>query len=144
MHGTVRKSESPNLTAFVTADLRFDIPTIKADAKARYAGKLEFINRYTGTPKRFWQWRIARRQVDLAWREARGQLHDIVFDRLPGELPYTAEEVARMAQLRATISGAAVTARGNADFKTASGEFRQINWNAQQRAYRAIMRNRIT
>jgi hypothetical protein len=141
MHGAARKTEPTHLSAFVTADLRFDIPAIKADAKARYAGKLEFINRYTGAPKRFWQWRIARRQIDLAWREARGQLHDIVFDRLPHRLPYTAEETARMAELRATVIGLCpVSAPGIADFKAASGEYAQINWNARQRAYFAIIR----
>jgi hypothetical protein len=130
-----------HLTAFVTADLRFDIPAIRADAKARYALKLDFINRYTGSANRYWQIRQARQAIRLAWREAREQHHRIVTDRLPLPLPYTAEEAARRAQLRATIIGLCpASAPGMADFKAASGEYAQINFNARQRAYFAIIR----
>ena len=127
------------LTAFVTADLRFDIQAIKADAKARYGAKLDFINRYTGTAKRYWQWRQARQAVRQAWREAKGQLHEAVFARLPRDLPYAPEELDQLAQLRNAMKCCGVTARGNADFKSASRTLAQINFNAQQRAYRAII-----
>jgi hypothetical protein len=128
------------LSAFVTADLRFDIPAIRADAKARYGLKLDFINRYTGAPQRHWQRLQARRAISAAWREARGQLHEIVLSQMPRQLPYTPAEAERMAELRAAMGSAAITARGNVDFKSASGEYAQINWNAQQRAYFAIIR----
>lgn len=129
-----------HLSAFVTADLRFDIAAIKADAKARYARKFEFINGYTGRAKRHWQWSLARRAMLQAWKEAKWQLHCIVFDRVPHELPYTAEEAARVALLRNRINGAAITAQGNAEFKTAAGEYAQINSAAHRRAYFAIIR----
>jgi len=128
-----------NLTAFVTADLRFDFRAIRADAKARYATKLDFINRYTGTPKRYWQRAQARQAIRLAWREARSQLHGIVLDRMPRELPYRPEELDQLVQLRNAMKCCGVTARGNADFKSASGTLAQISWNAQQRAYREII-----
>ena len=128
-----------HLTAFVTADLRFDIPAIRADAKARYALKLDFINRYTGSARRYWQLRQARQAIRLSWREARSQLHGIVLERMPRDLPYTPEETARMSQLRAIAGCAPVSRQGNADFKSASGEYAQINWNAQQRAYRNVI-----
>lgn len=130
-----------HLSAFVTADLRFDIAAIRATAKARYGEKLDFINRYTGEPKRHWQLLQARRAVAGAWREAREQLHHIVTDRLPSPLPYTPEEVARLAELRSTVIGLCpASAHGMADFKSASGEYAQINWNARQRSYFAIIR----
>ena len=128
-----------NLTAFVTADLRFDYPAIRADAKSRYASKLDFINRYTGSAKRHWQIAQARQAVRLAHREARSQLHNLILDRMPRDLPYTPQEAARMSELRAIAGSSPITSRGNADFKSASGEYAQINWNAQQRAYRAIL-----
>jgi hypothetical protein len=127
------------LTAFVNADLRFDISAIKADAKARYGSKLDFINRYTGSARRRWQRLQARRAVEGAWREAKSQLHNLVFDRMPRELPYTPAEAARMQQLRAAMGCAPVSGLGNADFQTAAGECARINWNAQQRAYHAII-----
>lgn len=131
-----------NLTAFVTADLRFDIPAIRADAKARYAEKLDFINRYTGEPKRYWQWCQARQAVRGAWREARTQRHNIVFDRLPSPLPYTPKEAARMAELRGAVTGICpASSLGMADFKAASGEYKQISFAAEQRAYFAIIRD---
>lgn len=129
-----------HLTAFVTADLRYDIPAIRADAKARYAAKLDFINRYTGAPKRHWQWRQARQAVRQAWREAKEQLHEIVFDRIPRQLPYMPEEAARMAALRAAMGSSPITLRGNTEFRDASREYAQIGFNAQQRAYFAIIR----
>lgn len=139
--GTAARPQTANLAAFVTADLRFDIAAIRADAKARYALKLDFINRYSGPAKRYWQIRQARQAVRLSWREAREQHHRIVTDRLPHRLPYTAEETARMAELRATVIGLCpASAPGMADFKAASGEYAQINWNARQRAYFAIIR----
>jgi hypothetical protein len=125
-----------HLSAFVTADLRFDIATIRADAKARYALKLDFINRYTGEPKRHWQRAQARRAIAGAWSEAKLQLHNLVLDRLPDPLPYTPQERARMAQLRATVVGAVPASRpGIAAFKAASGEYKTIQWTAKQRAY---------
>lgn len=129
-----------NLSAFVTADLRFDIPAIRADAKARYALKLDFINRYTGAPKRYWQRTQARQAVRSAWSEAKLQLHTIVTDRLPNPLPYTPQERARMAHLRGTVTGSVPASRiGIAEFKAASGEYKQIQWNAEQRAYFRII-----
>jgi hypothetical protein len=123
-----------HLTAFVTVNLRFDIAAIRAEAKARYAAKLGFINRYEGAPKRHWQWVQARRAVEGAWRDAHKQLADIVSDRMAWrELPYTPAEKARMDDLYGVMAGASITVRGNIDFKKASGEFAQINWNAQQR-----------
>lgn len=130
-----------HLTAFVTADLRYDIPAIRADAKARYSDRLNFINRYSGAPKRNWQWRCSREAVRQAWKEAKWQHHCIVFERAQQRIQYTREEAERMAELRGTMGSAAITARGNVDFKSASGEFSQINWNAQQRAYFAIIRD---
>lgn len=128
-----------HLTAFVTADLRFDIAAIRADAKVRYGAKLDFINRYTGSAQRHWQWVQARRAVELAWREAKRQLHGIVFDRMPRQLPYTATERARMDTLRAQMGSAAIDSHGNCDFKAASVEYAQISFNVQQRAYQQIV-----
>lgn len=129
-----------HLSAFVTADLRFDIPAIRADAKARYALKLDFINGYTGDARRFWQLAQARQAVRGAWREAKLQLHNIVTDRLPNLLPYTPQERARMAELRATVIGLPpASAHGMAAFRAASGEYKTINWAAQQRAYFRII-----
>jgi hypothetical protein len=130
-----------HLTAFVTADLRFDIPAIKADAKARYGAKLDFINRYTGTAKRYWQWRQARQAIRQAWREAKDQLHTIVMGRLAfRETAYTAVEREQVAMLLARMGRSPITASGNRDFKAASAEYAQINFTAQQRAYFAIIR----
>lgn len=129
-----------HLSAFVTADLRFDIAAIRAGAKARYALKLDFINRYTGEARRYWQWVQARRAVAAAWSEARLQLHNLVTERLPRELPYTPQELARMAQLRGTVVGIApASAQAMADFRAASGEYKAINWAAKQRAHFQII-----
>jgi hypothetical protein len=129
-----------HLSAFVTADLRFDIAAIRADAKARYALKLDFINGYTGAAKRHWQWAQARRAVRAAWSEAKLQLHHAVLARMPRDLPYTRQERARMAQLRATVIGMAPDDRQGRDrFKAASGEYKTINWAAHRRAYFAII-----
>lgn len=131
---------STNLTPFVTTDLRFDIAAISADAKARYGAKLEFISRYAGAPKRYWQWRQARQAVRQAWREAKGQMHTIVLDRARLAIEYLPAERERMADLRADMGCAPVTLAGNADFKAMAGEYSQISLNVQQRAYFAVIR----
>lgn len=124
-----------HLSAFVTTDLRFDTAAIRADAKARYVRKLDFINCYTGAPKRYWQLRQARQALTQAWSEAKLQLHNIVADRLPDPLPFTPQERARMAQLRGTVIGMApADPQGRDGFKAASGEYKAIQWAAKQRA----------
>ena|SRR5947199_720789 len=121
------------LTPFVFSDLTFDIPAIKAAAKAQYLAKLDRIfNRY-------WHFNIARRAFREAWCEAREQRHRIVWSRLPHELPYFAHERDRLELLKSRMAFAPVTARGNADYKAAAGEYGQIVANAQRRAYDAIL-----
>ncbi|CAN7380946.1 hypothetical protein LJR220_003385 [Bradyrhizobium sp. LjRoot220] len=128
-----------NLTAFVRSDLSFDIPAIKAAAKARYDLKLDFINRYTGAPKRYWQRSIARRVIRETWLEAGAQRHQIVWSQLPRELPFTATEATRREMLRARMACAPVTLRGNLDYRTAAAEYGAIGHAAQRRAYQAIL-----
>lgn len=129
-----------HLSAFVTADLRFDIAAIRADAKARYALKLHFINGYTGSAKTFWQLRQARQALTQAWSAAKLELHNLVTDRLPDPLPFTPQERARMAQLRGTVTSMVPADRpGMAAFKAASGEYKTIQWAAKQRAYFRII-----
>lgn len=130
-----------HLSAFVTADLRFDIPAIRADAKARYALKFDFINRYSGPARRYWQQAQARQAIRQSWREAKNQLHEIVAARLPSPLPFTPQEKARLAELRGTVIGIApASPKAIADFRSASGEHKRINFAAEQRAYFAIIR----
>lgn len=128
-----------NLASYVTAGLRYDIPAIKAEAKIRYGAKLGFINRYSGTARRYWQWRQARRVLADVWKEARAQRHAIVWPRIPRELPFTNEELARRSELLARMTSAGITMQGNADYRAASGEYGQIGARAQRRAYDAIL-----
>jgi hypothetical protein len=129
-----------HLSAFVTADLRFDIAAIRADAKARYALKLDFINRYSGTARRWWQLRQARQALRQSWSEAKLQLHNAVLARMPRDLPFTPQERSRLADLRAMVTGMApASPHGMAGFKAASGEYKTIQWTAQQRAYFQII-----
>lgn len=135
----VARQGEPNLSAFVTADLRFDFPAIRAAAKARYALKLDFINRYTGAPKRYWQIAQARRAIASVWSGARAQHHRIVWQRLPHELPYTRAETGRLTVLRARMASAPITGPGNAAYKAAASEYGAICHAAQRRAYLAVL-----
>lgn len=139
VHSTAAPAGKSHIAPFVFSDLTFDIPAIKAAAKARYAGKLAFVDRFTGAPRRYWRWNISRRVIREMWAEAREQRHRIVWSRLPSPLPYYAHERARLALLSSRMATAPVTARGNADYKAAAGEYGQIVANAQRRAYRAII-----
>lgn len=129
-----------NLSAFVTADMRFDHAAIRAAAKVAYATKLDFIDRYDGAPRRRWQVSCARQAIRIVRRKASTQLTAAVTARMAGRaLPYSADETERLQALRSSMSYAPVNAHGNADFKRASGEFAQINWDAQMRLRAMIL-----
>jgi hypothetical protein len=130
-----------NLAPFVRADLTLDIPAIKSEAKARYARKLDFINRYTGPAKRYWQRAQARRAIADAWKGAREQRHRIVQSRMPIALPYTRSELSRQAVLLGRMASAPVSVQGNATYRDAASEYRTISQAAQRRAYGAILAN---
>lgn len=130
-----------HLTPFVMSDLRFDFAAIRAEAKARYALSLNFLDQYEGEPKRRWQWAMARLSVDKAWGLARVDFHQAVWDRLPRPIQYTAAERMRLQQLQLVMDGCSVSAVGNEQFSTVATEFRTISWAAQQRAYRAVIAN---
>lgn len=137
---TTAPADKANLAPFVRSDLSFDISAIKALAKARYALKLDFINSYTGEPRRFWQRLQARQAIRDAWREASSQRHKIVWARLPRELPYTADELARCDVLRARMASSPISMQGNVAYNAAAGEYGAISLRAQRRAYDAILK----
>jgi len=128
-----------NLTPFVRADLSLDVAAIKAAAKERFALKQDFINRYTGEPRRYWQRNIARRILGLVRREATDQRHAFVWSQMPADLPFTPDEQRRRVLLQSRMRCASITARGNAEFRQAAAEFRAIGHAAEHRAYVAIL-----
>lgn len=136
---TAAPAYRPHLTALVRADFTFDIPAIKAGARARYALKQEFINRYTGEPRRYWQRAISRRVLGQAWKEAREQRHRAIWSHLPRPLPYTTDELRRMVVLLDLMRAAPISGQGNADYREAASEYGAISERAQKRAYAAIL-----
>lgn len=134
-----RPAPDAHLAPFVRADLAFDIPAIRREAKARYAEKLGFISRYTGAARRYWQIAIARRLIRETWADAHQQRHHIVLARMPAALRYTGIARKQLTELTARMSTAPVTAQGNADFKAAAGQVGRISNAAQRRAYLAVL-----
>ena len=129
-----------HISTFVTADLRFDIAAIKAIAKVRYGFyQTRFATGFEGQSLLRKQAANARRAIGEVWDEARTEMHSIIMDRIPLDLPYTAAERARMAELYRVMGDARIGTLGDREYQAASGEVTEISKAARTRAYLQVV-----
>jgi hypothetical protein len=130
--------------SLITPTGAIDGYAVAAAISAGYRDRLDWINRYTGQPRRFWQKAIRQQVTDRVKRLASNQQCDFIFANLfPAGVPMTAPERRR---LRALSWADQTIARepGSINYdiwRTARTEAAVIRERASKRCYRDILIN---
>lgn len=127
---------------FLTEDGRIDRAKVRAEMRDRFAGKMTFINRYEGEPRRRWYYSIARRVICETNSAARSEHHnEVVWPIFQSRtIKFTKTEAVIVARADATMARAPIDRWGNLRFKEAARESRAIRDAAYERTLDAIRR----